>query len=453
MHRYSDTPHEAFIRQYDANGNYTGGGGTALAIGYDVDNQMTSYATPGNLETYRYDASNRRVSTTRNGVTTYYLYLGDRVLEEYAVTGGGALVWAADYVYGNYVDEVLLSARDFDGNGLPDETYYYHTDDQWNVAALTDSLGDVVERYLYDDFGAPTVTDVNWVPLATNASTVSNTRLFQGRDYEWSTQLYHYRARYMEPATGRFTTRDPIGIWGDVLHLGNGYTFLNNNPWSLIDPFGLKAGSNRKLFIPLYIAEWIAENIVASSNLVVSSMSGTFTLDSQAIIDAAIANAKLTGAVISNEGAAGFGNALREGWDNLSLRGKTHLMADIITVAIPYSLNKLSKLNKLKNVPDVDTITPEARSLGADAKRNPGFSEEVIERKTPGLDGGKSQQVIERDPDGNAISRTHTVTKESQIVHQHQNSIGKYGGERQFPDEWTGTETINAPYENRPPSG
>ncbi|EGM69824.1 hypothetical protein SOHN41_02085 [Shewanella sp. HN-41] len=36
-------------------------------------------------------------------------------------------------------------------------------------------------------------------------------------------------------------------------------------------------------------------------------------------------------------------------------------------------------------------------------------------------------------------------------MHQHQNSIGKNGGVRQFPDEWTGTKTINAPYENIPP--
>lgn len=42
--------------------------------------------------------------------------------------------------------------------------------------------------------------------------------------------------------------------------------------------------------------------------------------------------------------------------------------------------------------------------------------------------------------------------KEGEILHRHQNHTGKYGGERQFPEEWTGTKTINAPYENYPPS-
>jgi len=49
------------------------------------------------------------------------------------------------------------------------------------------------------------------------------------------------------------------------------------------------------------------------------------------------------------------------------------------------------------------------------------------------------------------ISRTHRVEKDGEIVHQHQNHIGKNKGVRQFPDEWTGTKTINAPYENHPP--
>jgi len=84
-------------------------------------------------------------------------------------------------------------------------------------------------------------------------------------------------------------------------------------------------------------------------------------------------------------------------------------------------------------------------------KSNDGSTKETITRKTPGADGGKSNQIIERDADGNVISRTHTVTTKEEVVHQHQNQIGENGAVRQFPDEWTGTETINAPYENIPP--
>ena len=37
--------------------------------------------------------------------------------------------------------------------------FYYHTDDLYNVMALTDGVGDVVERYEYSDYGQPTITD------------------------------------------------------------------------------------------------------------------------------------------------------------------------------------------------------------------------------------------------------------------------------------------------------
>lgn len=78
-------------------------------------------------------------------------------------------------------------------------------------------------------------------------------------------------------------------------------------------------------------------------------------------------------------------------------------------------------------------------------------TKEVLTRKAPGRDGGISEQIIERDASGNVISRTHKVTTDGKTVHQHQNNVGKEGGVRQFPDEWTGTKTINAPYENISP--
>jgi hypothetical protein len=88
---------------------------------------------------------------------------------------------------------------------------------------------------------------------------------------------------------------------------------------------------------------------------------------------------------------------------------------------------------------------------GVAAKGTPGITKEVLGRKALGADGAKSVQIIERE-NGKMISRTHEVTKDGKVIHQHQNHTGKHGGERQFPEEWTGTKTINAPYENIPPS-
>lgn len=79
------------------------------------------------------------------------------------------------------------------------------------------------------------------------------------------------------------------------------------------------------------------------------------------------------------------------------------------------------------------------------------ITQKILRRKSLGKDGAESIQIIEK-LDEEMISRTHQVTKDGEILHQHQNHTGKYGGERQFPDEWTGTRTTNAPYENIPPS-
>ena len=58
------------------------------------------------------------------------------------------------------------------------------------------------------------------------------------------TGYYYFRNRYLDPALGRFASRDPLGMWGDAKNLGNGYTYAASNPWSMVDPFGLCSGNS-----------------------------------------------------------------------------------------------------------------------------------------------------------------------------------------------------------------
>src|SRR5690606_16366872 len=103
--------------------------------------------------------------------------------------------------------------------------------------AVTDDTGAVVERYEYDDYGAPQIMDPAGSPRSSSVASIWH--LFNGRRYDTETGLYYYRTRYMDPAAGRFTTRDTIGIWGDPFNLGNGYAYVGNNPWTWVDPWGL----------------------------------------------------------------------------------------------------------------------------------------------------------------------------------------------------------------------
>jgi hypothetical protein len=65
-------------------------------------------------------------------------------------------------------------------------------------------------------------------------------------------------------------------------------------------------------------------------------------------------------------------------------------------------------------------------------------------RQSKGGDGASSEHVIEKI-NGKTNSTIHRVTNtKGEIIHQHQDFIGESGIKRRFPDNWTGTKTINA---------
>ena len=59
---------------------------------------------------------------------------------------------------------------------------------------------------------------------------------FAGREYDSESGLYYMRARYYDPALGRWISEDPIGIAGGL----NGYAYAGNDPVNGRDPSGLK---------------------------------------------------------------------------------------------------------------------------------------------------------------------------------------------------------------------
>jgi RHS repeat-associated protein len=49
----------------------------------------------------------------------------------------------------------------------------------------------------------------------------------------------YYRARYYDPATGRFINEDPVAFKSGI----NFYRYVQDNPMNLIDPFGLNTSN------------------------------------------------------------------------------------------------------------------------------------------------------------------------------------------------------------------
>jgi RHS repeat-associated protein len=83
----------------------------------------------------------------------------------------------------------------------------------------------VVSSYDYDSYGN----------IESSFEGIANPFTYTGREFDAESGLYYYRARYYDPATGRFINQDPIGFAAGDLNL---YRYVFNNPINLIDPTG-----------------------------------------------------------------------------------------------------------------------------------------------------------------------------------------------------------------------
>ncbi len=211
---------------YDGNGNLTSQG--VWTYVYDAQNRLVSAISPSSRIDFVYDARNRCVSRTTSmgliqGPVSLFYYDGWELIEER--DAGNTLV--AQYVHGAREDEMIAK---IDSYG----TVYYHTDAEGSVVALTNSSGNVVERYKYDAFGKPSFLDSTSQPI--NGSTVGNRFLFTGREWMVDLELYDYRNRAYSPEFGRFLQSDPKSFDADPSNL---YRYCGNEPLDRTDPMGL----------------------------------------------------------------------------------------------------------------------------------------------------------------------------------------------------------------------
>ncbi len=199
---------------YDNNGNMISGSGTpALGFTYNSLNQLTQYTSGTTAISYQYDVLGNRIKKTSGTTTTKYI---SGLVETDAV---GTIT--AYYVYGlGLISKVEGSSA-----------YYYQYDGLGSTVAITDSIGAIKNKYVYNDFGE----------IATNSTeTIANSFKYVGK-YGVMTDapdLLFMRARYYMPSIGRFINKDPIGLMGGL----NLYAYVGNNAINWIDPHGLFRG-------------------------------------------------------------------------------------------------------------------------------------------------------------------------------------------------------------------
>jgi RHS repeat-associated protein len=114
------------------------------------------------------------------------------------------------------------------------EKQYYVTDPHGNVVQLTDEKGKVTKTYEYDSFGNEVKPN----------SKDDNPFRYCGEYYDKETEEVYLRARYYQPAVGRFLTRDTYTGESDEplsLHL---YTYCANDGVNAWDSSGNKIKSS-----------------------------------------------------------------------------------------------------------------------------------------------------------------------------------------------------------------
>lgn len=204
---------------FDKNGNTLTKvvGTNTTSYAWDFENRMTSVTLPGTggTDTFKYDPFGRRIYKSFSaGTTSVYAYDGDNLIEETNSTGGVV----ARYSQTQNIDEPLAMLRSA-------ATSYFHADGLGSVTSLSNAAGSIANTYTYDSFGK----------LTASTGSLVNPFQYTARESDTETGLYYYRARYYDPAAGRFLNEDPAIFDGGI----NLYGYVLNNPSNFVDPRGL----------------------------------------------------------------------------------------------------------------------------------------------------------------------------------------------------------------------
>jgi RHS repeat-associated protein len=223
----------------------TENGATVFSAAFDKAGNVSSMIRGGAATTYIYDGENRLVDAQTT--TFLYDYSGRRIRKQvqngpcvYSVSPNYQVVLFPDgseqhskLLCGKTGAAVTVTTVDkgspaaYKGLAAPG-VFYNHTDQLGSIIRQTDDNGNVVASAAYDAYGALTLS-----------GSISLPAMFTGKEWDDSTGLYYFGARYYDPVSGRFLTADDRtgGALADR-DVMNPYAYCLNDPINYVDPSG-----------------------------------------------------------------------------------------------------------------------------------------------------------------------------------------------------------------------
>ncbi len=246
---------------YDANGNLlTGNGRTNTWTSFDMPLQIKQGTS---TESFLYNADHervRRVSVDSAGKATTTIYINPRIdvgnTFERSYLPDGSMenthyIYAGSNVVGSYLttDKGTAPTADlsttYKDGVAPNATLgttlktgpirYFHYDHLDSLEAITDSAGSVIERFNYDVWGKRRNLDGT---LATGLKSTKTNRGYTLHEMMDNVGLVHMNGRVYDPQVARFLSADPNIDGADNLQGYNRYSYVHNNPATLLDPSG-----------------------------------------------------------------------------------------------------------------------------------------------------------------------------------------------------------------------
>jgi RHS repeat-associated protein len=226
---------------YDEIGNIVSKNGVSYTYGTkphavtQVGSTSYSYDANGNMITrgsqgIDWDAENRPISVSDNGIVTTFVYDGDGNRVKKVVDDGQTAVTTIYVnrfyeVTGNEITSYYYLGGKLVAKRTGTELSYIHQEHLTGTALVTSDNGTSLGAMKYYPYGE------------TRSGSVPTDKKFTGQRLD-ATGLYYYNARYYDPNIGRFISPDTFVQEYTNPQTWNRYSYVLNNPLRYKDPLG-----------------------------------------------------------------------------------------------------------------------------------------------------------------------------------------------------------------------